>query len=68
MQTHNVSSSAIKTISYDESTQVMQITFTSQNQPYDFCNVPKHVFEGLLNASSKGTYYNTYIRDKYQCV
>lgn len=31
METHNVSSTAIRRISYDDSTRIMQITFTSQN-------------------------------------
>jgi len=67
MKTYNLSSSAISSVSYDESTKVMQIIFTGQSTAYDFCNVPLHILKGLINASSHGTYYNDHIRDRYQC-
>lgn len=61
-----VSSRAITAIGYDPTTRRMKIRF-QQGQTYDYCNVPQHVFDGLLHAGSKGTYYNDYIRDRYQC-
>jgi len=61
-----VSSRAISAVGYDPITRRMKIQF-QQGQTYDFCNVPQHVFEGLLHAGSKGTYYNDHIRDRYQC-
>lgn len=61
-----VSSSAIITIGYDASTRRMKIQFV-EGHTYDFCGVPESVFSGLLRASSKGTYYNDHIRDRYQC-
>ena len=66
MEMVRVNSSAISAIGYDQSTQRMRITFT-KGDSYDFCGVPYHVYEGLLSASSKGTYYNDHIRDRYQC-
>lgn len=32
---------------------------------YRFKNVPEHVYQGLLNASSHGQYFNQHIRGKY---
>ncbi|HFD87443.1 MAG TPA: KTSC domain-containing protein [Gammaproteobacteria bacterium] len=61
-----VNSRAIRAVGYDPSTQRLRITF-EQGDSYDFCGVPVHVYEGLMSASSKGTYYNDYIRDRYQC-
>ncbi|WP_296280509.1 KTSC domain-containing protein [Pseudoxanthomonas sp.] len=61
-----VSSSAISAIGYDERMMRMRIRFI-QGDTYDFCGVPAHIFQGLLNARSKGTYYNDHIRDRYQC-
>jgi KTSC domain len=61
-----VRSSAISAVGYDEQTMRMKITF-QQGHTYDFCGVPKHIFEGLLRAASAGTYYNQYIKDRYQC-
>lgn len=62
----NVSSSAISAIGYDATTQRMKIRFV-EGHSYDFCRVPESVFNGFLNARSKGSYYNDKIRDRYQC-
>lgn len=35
---------------------------------YRYYNVPEHVFLGLINASSKGRYYNAYIKDRYHAA
>lgn len=61
-----VSSSAISAIGYDPTTMRMRIRFV-QGDTYDFCAVPAHVFNGFLNSSSKGSYYNDHIRGRYQC-
>jgi hypothetical protein len=61
-----VISTAIVAIGYDEQNMRLKITF-QQGHTYDFCRVPKHIFEGLHRASSKGTYYNLQIKDRYQC-
>ena len=66
MEMIRVSSSAIAAIGYDPSTGRMKVQFV-QGDTYDFCGVPEGVFNGLLNARSKGSYYNDYIRDRYQC-
>jgi hypothetical protein len=61
-----VSSSAIEAVGYDPSTRRMRIRFAGGNE-YDFCGVPEAVYQGLMLASSKGSYYNDNIRDRYQC-
>lgn len=58
-------SSAISRAEYDEVRFVLTIWFVESGGPYSFDNVPVDVFEGLCNASSKGGYYNKYIRDRY---
>jgi len=62
----HVNSSAMQAVGYDPETRLMKIQFTSGNV-YDFCGVPEHVYAGLMSAFSKGTYYNDYIKDRYQC-
>lgn len=61
-----VRSSAISAVGYDPETGRMQVKF-KQGDTYTFCRVPQRVFDGLLAAMSKGAYYDTYIRGKYQC-
>ena len=66
MQMIRVSSSAMVAVGYDPQTRRMRITF-SQGHTYDFCGVPQHVFDGLMRAPSKGSYYNDHIKDRYSC-
>ena len=66
MEIHRVDSSAILSIGYDGATKRMQITF-KQGHSYDYCRVPAHVFQAFLNARSKGSYYNSHIKDMYDC-
>ena len=66
MEMRPVKSSAIIAVGYDHYTQRMKIKF-KQGKIYDFCRVPQYIFQELLKANSKGTYYNENIRDKYQC-
>ncbi len=61
-----VNSTAIREIGYDPQTGRMKVTFVEGNS-YDFCDVPQHVFDAFLRASSKGAYYNTHIRGRYPC-
>ena len=66
MQMISVRSSAMLAVGYDPARRHMRITF-SQGNTYDFCGVPQHVFDGLLQAPSKGSYYNDHIKDRYPC-
>ena len=61
-----VSSSALSAIGYDPQTRRMKITF-AQGHTYDFCRVPQQVFDALMRAPSKGTYYNENIKGRYPC-
>ena len=61
-----VSSSAMVAVGYDPQIRRMTITFV-QGHAYDFCGVPQRVYEELMRAASKGTYYNEHIRDRYPC-
>lgn len=66
MEMIRVNSSAIDAIGYDPNTQQMRIRF-KHGGTYSFCRVPQSIFDGFLSSSSKGTYYDRHIRDRYQC-
>jgi KTSC domain len=59
-----VVSSAIQSIEFDELTNTLQITFTS-GKTYTYYAVPRSIYERFLNAPSKGTFFNEYIKDRY---
>lgn len=58
-------SSAIRRAEYDPGTRVLKLWFTTSGGPYDYYGVPQHIFDGLCRASSKGTYFNDHIKDRY---
>ena len=60
----SVSSSAIAAIGYDGGT--LAVLFHTGNTVYEHPGVPYEVFVGLLQAESKGDYYNAQIRGKYR--
>jgi hypothetical protein len=58
-----VNSSAIRAVGYDGYT--LTIEFRG-GRIYDHPGVSESVYLGLMSASSKGAYYNHYIRGKYR--
>jgi hypothetical protein len=58
-----VHSSAIRAIGWAGG--ILTVCFHS-GRIYDHPGVPYSVFEELLNAGSKGRYYNRYIRGRYR--
>lgn len=59
-----VASSAINAVGYDRLSKMLVIEF-HETGTYSYYNVPEHIYLGLMNAASKGTYFNDYIRDQY---
>lgn len=58
-----VNSSAIRAVGYDGYT--LSVEFHNSGV-YDHPGVPYDVYAGLMAASSKGAYYNRYIRGRYR--
>ncbi len=59
-----VTSSAVQSVEFDELTNRLQITFTS-GKTYTYYAVPRRVYEQFIGASSKGTFFNEHIKDRY---
>ena len=64
MYRSQVSSSVITSVGYDEQRRVLEVQFVS-GAVYRYHRVSRDVFEGLLDASSKGTFFNAHIKDEY---
>ena len=58
-----VDSSAIRAVGYDGSTLTVEF---HTGRTYDHPGVPYSVYEGLMQAPSKGSFYNSYIRGRYR--
>ena len=51
-----VASTSIRSVGYDEGSQILEIEFKSGGV-YQYLNVPEQVHSSLMNASSKGCYF-----------
>ena len=59
-----VSSSTIVSIGYDPKTETLEIEFGS-GRVYQYYDVPANLHDEIMQAPSKGQYFNTYIKDRY---
>jgi hypothetical protein len=59
-----VSSSAMHRVEFDPATGQLDIWFNGSGR-YSYYSVPAHIYEGLLAAGSKGSFFNSYVRDRY---
>ncbi len=66
MEMTRVTSSAIDAIGYEPSTMRLFIRFLNSGT-YTFCRVPPEIFAEFIQASSKGGFYRSYIRDRFHC-
>lgn len=61
-----VDSSVIVSVAYESTTSELEIEFRNGSR-YRYFAVPSLVFERFLASSSKGTFMNTCIRNRYPC-
>jgi len=64
MKTIAVDSTTLRTVGYDAERQLLQIEFQSRSI-YQYFDVPAAVYEELMQAPSKGAYFNRAIRQTF---
>ncbi|RWO08710.1 KTSC domain-containing protein [Mesorhizobium sp.] len=57
-------STVIQSINYDPATRTLSVWFVPGNR-YDFDDVPPQAYAAFRKASSKGRFFNAFIRDRY---
>lgn len=62
-----VDSTTMRSVGYDPAQEILEIEFTS-GAVYQYLEVPRAVFDELMQAKSKGRYFNEEIRDDYAAV
>jgi len=65
MQHQPVVSSNLKSVGYDSKASILEIQFKS-GAVYRYFSVPMSIYSGLMNASSKGSYFHKHIRSEYR--
>ncbi len=61
MERTPVSSSNLRSVGYDPNEETLEIEFHSGGT-YQYYGVPLQKYEGLMSASSKGSYFDAYIK------
>jgi KTSC domain len=60
-----VDSSLIRSVGYDLFNSILEIEFAEPNRIYEFFDVPYSVYSELMEAESRGSYFNDDIKDLY---
>jgi len=64
MHVISVESTALSTVAYEEARELLQVEFCSR-LVYRYFGVPAAVYQALLEATSKGNYFNQTIRGQF---
>lgn len=65
MKRQTVSSSNISSIGYDPESCILEIEFHN-GSVYQYFDVPQSTYEELMNASSHGSYFHRYVKERYK--
>lgn len=58
-------STAISRIEFDPETGTLDIWFRESGRRYRYYDVPARAYEAFRRATSKGRFFNSHIRDRY---
>jgi hypothetical protein len=64
MERTPVNSSNVRAIGYNPDSEILEVEFNN-GSVYQYGGVPEYEFDGIMNATSKGTYLNSNIKNKY---
>jgi hypothetical protein len=67
MDRTRVASTNIRSIGYDESSQALEVEFTSGGI-YRYDGVPPNVHQRFMAAPSKGRFFDSFVKNKYRTV
>lgn len=65
MDRQAVKSSNLKSVGYDQSTNILEIEFLSGGI-YQYFKVPNQIYLALMKATSKGSYFHKNIKNAYE--
>ena len=65
IQTASVDSSLIDSMSYDEKSRELKVTFKTTDETYSYANAPPKAFSNIQRAKSSGKYFLNNVKGKY---
>jgi len=60
-----VDSTLIRAVGYDLASSTLEVEFLQPPRLYHYFDVPLSIYSEFMAASSKGTYFNDWIKDLY---
>lgn len=63
-----VESSNLEAIGYDNVLEVAYVQFQETDGTYLYFDVPREVYEGLVEAESHGSFFHSEIKGEYACI
>jgi hypothetical protein len=64
MKTTTVDSKSLRKVGYDAERRLLQVQFQNRSV-YQYFEVPAAVYQELMQAPSKGSYFNRFIRPRF---
>ena len=58
-------SAALAAVWYDQNRRALRATFRESERTYVYDGVPPEEYAALMQAGSRGAYFNAHIRDRY---
>ncbi len=68
MDRQPVESRLIRSVGFDAAQSILEVELVESGRVYRYYDVPYSEFEELMEAESKGTYFNDHVRDLYAFV
>ena len=65
MERKLVSSSNLHSVGYNPTTETLEIKF-HKSGVYQYFNVPNSIYDKLMSASSKGTFFDNHIKERFR--
>ncbi|WP_299082971.1 KTSC domain-containing protein [uncultured Ruegeria sp.] len=65
MEMHQVDSSNVAAIGYDDGSETLQVEFNS-GATYQYFDVPEHIFDAMLESTSKGQFLHQNIKGAFR--
>ena len=61
MERTPVQSSSVSSVGYDQDSSTLEVEFLN-GSVYQYFGVPESIFDGLMNAPSKGTFLDQFVK------
>ncbi len=62
-----VNSTNLSAVGYDSETKILTIEFNDGGL-YEYYDVPQNIYDELMSAPSKGSFFHRFIRNTYRTV